>query len=67
VTGEIKHLLKGGWRAVTAETESAMGKGLWWEDMMRREGVMDEVERRMESSLGKVRDCMEFVGSFGVL
>lgn len=63
VTGEIKHLLKGGWRNVTPESECAVGKGLWWEEMMKREGVMDEVERRLAGGLGKVRETMEFVGS----
>jgi hypothetical protein len=62
-SGEIKYLLKGGWREVKDDTECAMGKGAWWEDMMRREGVMDEVEKRLQGGLGKARECMEFVGT----
>lgn len=58
--GEVKQLLKGGWRNVTSETDSVMGKGLWWDEMMKREGVMDENERRMEGGLGKIRDAMAY-------
>jgi len=62
-SGETKRLLKGGWRDVKADSESIMGNGAWWEDVMRREGVMDEVEKRMQGGLAKARECMEFVGS----
>jgi hypothetical protein len=70
-TSEIKYLLRGGWREVVAaeakkgkllEGEEArpvlIGDGVWWDEVMKREGVQKQVDENMKA-LGSLRDGIE--------